>query len=137
MIPPKLTEVVPDPLKYITDKGTCTSNTSITVEELFCLKLSKMEIFYTRIKVSQDWEASLGLVNPNSYLEQDQLEYIAQDLTQFCSEHLHNGDSTISLGKLFLCLTTLTIKGGLFYAQLEFPAFQFVLIASHPVTGHY
>jgi len=45
------------------------------------------------------------------------------------------GNSTASLGSLFQCSVTLTVKKFFPHVQMELPVFQFVPIASCPVMG--
>ena len=48
-----------------------------------------------------------------------------------------DGIYTACLGSLFQCLTSSHSKKVLFYCKMKFPVFQFVPIASCPVTGHH
>ena len=59
-------------------------------------------------------------------LKQDQPQQVAQDYVQMAFEYLHSS----------LTLTSLTVEL-LSYAQTEFQLFQFLPVASWPVSGHY
>lgn len=63
---------------------------------------------------------------PTPLLKHDQPQQVAQDSVQMAFECVHSS------------LTLISLPAELFsYAQMEFQVFQFLLIVSWPVTGHY
>ena len=71
---------------------------------------------------------------PTPCSEQSPWEQVAQTCVQLALNISKDGDCTRSLGDLFQCLTTLTVKRTFL---TDYPVFQCVPIASCPLTGHH
>lgn len=81
---------------------------------------AQSKCLFTESQTHSSWKGSLG-IESNTLLKQDPYSRLCRKLSQWILNVCRDGDSTVSLGRLFQCSVTLTVK---FFLVLVFSVYK-------------